>query len=666
MQNQLGFKGDRQILQTGQESELGFASCTSASGSESCRFKTHNTSLTCVGERSESCDLSKEDIDLIDILWRQDIDLGAGREVFDYSCRQKDGEQQQQDEEEQSNKSEEPEKSHGDWRSTALQGTAQVDGETGESVPAQVPGVLDQAALSFEECLRLLEETFPFGEDYEFPAAVSPELNEALDSALPGTNDTVNSTSQTAVLPPELPSPESPLDLEQQWQDLLSLMELQDMEVINSAATSYNSSASSHGSDDLATNYTQPQTTATAINQNVSLHDATLPQCAADFPLFNPHLENPSTDSGHSLLRLASTNSTNFDTTFGSTNFTGMLFPPHMNGTSNETSSSSLLDPLSSLLDEAMLDEISLMDLAMEEGFDPMEASQIEEELDSDSGLSLDSSRSPISPSSSESSSSSLFYEEGAVGYSSESESNDSEEADGVIEGAVGGYQPEYSKFCRMSYQDPSHFHSLPFLEQINHNHTYNLPPGALFSNQYQQPGPGKKMHLKEKPASHIDVHLGRDERRAQTLKIPFTNDKIINLPVDEFNELLSKHHLTEAQLTLIRDIRRRGKNKLAAQNCRKRKLDTIVHLDQEVEHLNRQKTKLLKEKVEFVKSLRQMKQKLQDLYQQVFDSLRDEHGRPYSPTQYALQYANDGSVLVMPRALATQRVRPDKKNKKK
>uniref|UniRef100_A0A4W3JI45 Endoplasmic reticulum membrane sensor NFE2L1 n=1 Tax=Callorhinchus milii TaxID=7868 RepID=A0A4W3JI45_CALMI len=531
---------------------------------------------------------------------QQDIDLGAGREVFDYSCRQKDGD-------------EEPEKSHGDWRSTALQGTAQVDGETGESVPAQ-----------------------------------------ALDSALPGTNDTVNSTSQTAVLPPELPSPESPLDLEQQWQDLLSLMELQV------------SSASSHGSDDLATNYTQPQTTATAINQNVSLHDATLPQCAADFPLFNPHLENPSTDSGHSLLRLASTNSTNFDTTFGSTNFTGMLFPPHMNGTSNETSSSSLLDPLSSLLDEAMLDEISLMDLAMEEGFDPMEASQIEEELDSDSGLSLDSSRSPISPSSSESSSSSLFYEEGAVGYSSESESNDSEEADGVIEGAVGGYQPEYSKFCRMSYQDPSHFHSLPFLEQINHNHTYNLPPGALFSNQYQQPGPGKKMHLKEKPASHIDVHLGRDERRAQTLKIPFTNDKIINLPVDEFNELLSKHHLTEAQLTLIRDIRRRGKNKLAAQNCRKRKLDTIVHLDQEVEHLNRQKTKLLKEKVEFVKSLRQMKQKLQDLYQQVFDSLRDEHGRPYSPTQYALQYANDGSVLVMPRALATQRVRPDKKNKKK
>ena len=31
---------------------------------------------------------------------------------------------------------------------------------------------------------------------------------------------------------------------------------------------------------------------------------------------------------------------------------------------------------------------------------------------------------------------------------------------------------------------------------------------------------------------------------------------------MDEFNDLLSKHELTEEQLTLCRDIRRRGKNK--------------------------------------------------------------------------------------------------------
>ena len=37
----------------------------------------------------------------------------------------------------------------------------------------------------------------------------------------------------------------------------------------------------------------------------------------------------------------------------------------------------------------------------------------------------------------------------------------------------------------------------------------------------------------------------------------------IIDLPMDEFNDLLSKHELTEEQLTLCREIRRRGKNKV-------------------------------------------------------------------------------------------------------
>ena len=57
---------------------------------------------------------------------------------------------------------------------------------------------------------------------------------------------------------------------------------------------------------------------------------------------------------------------------------------------------------------------------------------------------------------------------------------------------------------------------------------------------------------------------------------LPITCADIINLPMDEFNDLLSKHELTEEQLTLCRDIRRRGKNKVAAQNCRKRKIDQV------------------------------------------------------------------------------------------
>lgn len=70
---------------------------------------------------------------MIDILWRQDIDLGAGREIFDYSHRQKESEVDKE-------LSDGRERGDG-WRSGGnqiLERNLLVDGETGESFPAQV------------------------------------------------------------------------------------------------------------------------------------------------------------------------------------------------------------------------------------------------------------------------------------------------------------------------------------------------------------------------------------------------------------------------------------------------------------------------------------------------------------------------------------------------
>ncbi|XP_015665923.1 endoplasmic reticulum membrane sensor NFE2L1 [Protobothrops mucrosquamatus] len=595
-------------------------------------------------------DLTKEDIDLIDILWRQDIDLGAGREIFDYSHRQKEN-----DVDKEPSNSEEC----GDgWRnrgdSSIADRTEVVDGETGESFPAQAPGVEDQTTLSLEECLRLLEATFPFGENSEFPAADVPSLTDSLP------NESGPSVVSDSLLSPLLTETELPFDLEQQWQDLMSIMETQSMEVNSTTAveTLYNNPSG----DLLTANYSLAP--STPINQNVSLHQASLAGCTQDFPsLFSSEIESPSVVGGSALLQLVPDNSTGFNTTFGSTNLSGIFFPPQLNSTTNETSGPELPDPLGGLLDEAMLDEISLMDLAIEEGFNPVQASRLEEEFDSDSGLSLDSSHSPASLSSSEASSSSStsssFSEEGAVGYNSDTENVDFED----VEGAVG-YQPEYSKFCRMSYQNPPQLQYLPYLEHVGHNHTYNMAPRTLDTDESQPASVGKKSS-KEKQEDFLDKQMSRDEHRARAMKIPFPNEKIINLPVEEFNELLSKYQLSEAQLSLIRDIRRRGKNKMAAQNCRKRKLDTILNLERDVDDLQRDKSKLLREKVEFLRSIRQMKQKMQTLYQEVFGRLRDENGQPYSPNQYALQHASNGSVILIPRSLADQQGRRQERKQK-
>ncbi|XP_034275018.2 LOW QUALITY PROTEIN: transcription factor NF-E2 45 kDa subunit-like [Pantherophis guttatus] len=157
--------------------------------------------------------------------------------------------------------------------------------------------------------------------------------------------------------------------------------------------------------------------------------------------------------------------------------------------------------------------------------------------------------------------------------------------------------------------------------------------------------------HSLEKGQSPRGELVGnRDERRALAMKIPFPVEKIINLPVDDFNELLSRFPLNEPQLALIRDIRRRGKNKVAAQNCRKRKLETLVHLEQELDELSRERQRLLQDRGEFNRSLTLTKQKLGALYHQVFCMLRDEAGNAYSPDEYVLQLTIDGGVFLVPR----------------
>lgn len=88
---------------------------------------------------------------------------------------------------------------------------------------------------------------------------------------------------------------------------------------------------------------------------------------------------------------------------------------------------------------------------------------------------------------------------------------------------------------------------------------------------------------------------------------------------MDEFNERLSKYDLSEAQLSLIRDIRRRGKNKVAAQNCRKRKLDQIISLADEVKEMRDRKIRLIREREFMLIERQRVKDKFGQLYRHVF-----------------------------------------------
>jgi hypothetical protein len=63
--------------------------------------------------------------------------------------------------------------------------------------------------------------------------------------------------------------------------------------------------------------------------------------------------------------------------------------------------------------------------------------------------------------------------------------------------------------------------------------------------------------------ASSSGCRESRDERKVRQNGLPLSCSQIIDSSMEEFNDLLTRHTMTEEQTALCRDIRRRGKNKV-------------------------------------------------------------------------------------------------------
>ncbi|KAK2836716.1 hypothetical protein Q7C36_014585 [Tachysurus vachellii] len=110
----------------------------------------------------------------------------------------------------------------------------------------------------------------------------------------------------------------------------------------------------------------------------------------------------------------------------------------------------------------------------------------------------------------------------------------------------------------------------------------------------------------------------GWDEQRLQALGFPFSAPEIVNMPVEDFLELLEGRSLSTSEVMLLRDVRRHGKKKLAAKNCRKGKLSAILGVQAE---------------------------------------LRDEHGQSLNQERYTPDCGTNGRIVVRPRTNAVRMI---------
>nr|XP_020452064.1 nuclear factor erythroid 2-related factor 2 isoform X1 [Monopterus albus] len=587
---------------------------------------------------------SQQDMDLIDILWNQDIDLGARREVFDYNHRQKEHELQRQrelEEEKRLHLLREQEK--------ALLAQLQLDEETGEYIPCPPPSTPPQAAvtplevtqdvgftdendatMSFDECLQLLAETFPIEE--------TENTSVCLDTtavSVPSSSNVMMSPEQPALpsatlSPAPLPPPQrmSP-DLEQAWMELLSLPELQQC-------------LSMHMDEPLETltyplpNSPELQNPDFTFYPMASLTDgetSSLTVCPAEF-MNTFDGSAPSMAPADNLSQMeakASPLNTNFEETFCDSFYPTTI----LEESSSQQGLEGNEDTTSSDITKPPFTPLDLYSLSPGDAFDRGKHSLTAEMPDSDSGISSNTSPNASSPGKS-------VYGDGSFGYS------DSEIEE--MDNNPGSAESEYLEMFCLNFQPDD----LQTAVTGQPQQQQDKKPKQKNTDPAEEGGHSDTPFTKDKRKKRSNVRLSRDEQRARGLKIPFTVDMIINLPVDDFNELMSKHQLNEAQLALVRDIRRRGKNKVAAQNCRKRKMENIVGLEGELDSLKEEKERLLDEKSQNIKNLKETKQQLSSLYLEVFSMLRDESGNSFSPSEYSLQQSADGTIFLVPRIKKT------------
>lgn len=143
-----------------------------------------------------------------------------------------------------------------------------------------------------------------------------------------------------------------------------------------------------------------------------------------------------------------------------------------------------------------------------------------------------------------------------------------------------------------------------PFLRDMGG--TGDDEPGMSCDLSQCEQSPCASSSLQSGDESDTDGETEANQRRAAEIHLPFPVEQITSLSRSAFQQVLKMQKLTQDQLEFVQDVRRRSKNRMAAQRCRKRKLDGIQQLEADITALRGERERLLQERCDLERSLEQ------------------------------------------------------------
>jgi flagellar capping protein FliD len=130
----------------------------------------------------------------------------------------------------------------------------------------------------------------------------------------------------------------------------------------------------------------------------------------------------------------------------------------------------------------------------------------------------------------------------------------------------------------------------------------------------------------------------------------PITRDKLIIMAVEDFNSLLDEANLTEIEIAFMKEWRRRGKNKMAAQIARKRKREELSELEDDMGTLHHKRDQLQQNVVDLTNLIASFKRRVEMAETKVYHHYSMMHGSLVSKDTHSIHVTDDGKTMLIPR----------------